>query len=149
MDQIIPMEDEESGEELRIINASFSDPYMLVLREDSTVKIFKANGSGEIEDVEASGLNSTKWLSASLFKSSTLEEIFAFLLTPEGGLHVSQSVPGFCWLQYLHSLGLLHVGSGEAKLCCRRPELPPTNTDFRLLRSTEYGQSYHYRNYRC
>ncbi|KAF2636376.1 protein CFT1 [Massarina eburnea CBS 473.64] len=88
MDQIIQMEDEESGAELRIINASFADPYMLVLRDDSSVRFSKANGSGEIEEVEASGLTSTKWLSASLFKSSTVEEVFAFLLTPEGSLHV-------------------------------------------------------------
>lgn len=80
--------DDEEGEEVKIINASFSDPYMMVLREDSVVKLFKANDSGEIEDVEASGLTSTKWLSSSLFKSSTLSEVFAFLLTPEGGLHV-------------------------------------------------------------
>ena len=82
------MEDEESGDELRIINASFADPYLLILREDSSVKIFKASGDGELEDVEASGLSSTKWLSASLFSSSMFTEVFAFLLTPEGGLHV-------------------------------------------------------------
>lgn len=87
MDQIISMDD-EGGEEVRIINASFSDPYMMVLREDSVVKLFKANESGEVEDVEASGLTSTRWLSASLFKSSTLNDVFAFLLTPEGGLHI-------------------------------------------------------------
>jgi cleavage and polyadenylation specificity factor subunit 1 len=82
------MEDEESGDELKIINASFADPYLLILREDSSVKIFKATGDGELEEVEASGLTSTKWLSASLFKSASFTEIFAFLLTPEGGLHV-------------------------------------------------------------
>ena len=88
MDQILPMENEETGDELRIINASFADPYLLILREDSSVKIFKASGDGELEDVEASGLTSTGWLSASLFKSISFTEIFAFLLTPEGGLHV-------------------------------------------------------------
>jgi len=88
MDQILPMEDEESGSELRVINASFADPYLLILREDSSVKILKASGDGELEDVEATGLSSTQWLSASLFKSVTFEEVFAFLLTPEGGLHV-------------------------------------------------------------
>lgn len=88
MNEIISMEDEESGEELRIINASFADPYLLVLRDDSSVKIYKANGSGELEDLECNGLSSQKWLSASLFKSSTVSEVFAFLLTPEGGLHV-------------------------------------------------------------
>lgn len=106
MDQIIPMEDEESGAELRIINASFADPYLLVLRDDSSVKIFKASGSGEVEDVEASGLSSTKWLSASLFKSSTFEETFAFLLSPEGGLHVGH----LRWLCQInaHNLRCLH-----------------------------------------
>ena len=88
MDQIITMEDEEGESELRIINASFADPYLLILRDDSSVKIFKASSDGEVEDVEASRLSSTKSLSASLFKSSTFTEIFAFLLTPEGGLHV-------------------------------------------------------------
>jgi len=88
MNEIISMEDEESGEELRIINASFADPYLLVLRDDSSVKIYKANGSGELEDLECNGLSSQKWLSASLFKSSTISEVFAILLTPEGGLHV-------------------------------------------------------------
>ncbi|KAL1794582.1 hypothetical protein ACET3X_006398 [Alternaria dauci] len=88
MDQILPMEDEESGNELAVINASFADPYLLILREDSSVKIFKATGDGELEDVEATGLSGVQWLSASLFKSSSFTEIFAFLLTPEGGLRV-------------------------------------------------------------
>ncbi|KAH7076539.1 protein CFT1 [Paraphoma chrysanthemicola] len=88
MIQIIPMEDEETGDELNIINASFADPYVLIQREDSSVKIFKASGDGELEDVEASGFSSTQWLSASLFKSSTFTEVFAFLLTAEGGLRI-------------------------------------------------------------
>ncbi|KAF2186981.1 protein CFT1 [Zopfia rhizophila CBS 207.26] len=88
MDQIIPMEDEDTGAELRIINASFADPYLMILRDDSSVKVFKASGSGEVEEMECSGLSSTQWLSASLFKSSAISEGFAFLLTPEGGLHV-------------------------------------------------------------
>lgn len=61
---------------------------MLILREDSSVKIFKATGDGELEDVEATGLSGTQWLSASLFKSVSFTEVFAFLLTPEGGLRV-------------------------------------------------------------
>lgn len=88
MNEILPMEDEESGAELRIIGSSFADPYLLILREDSTVKVFKASDSGEVEEVECSALSSTKWLSASLFQSSFLSDIFAFLLTPDGGLEV-------------------------------------------------------------
>ncbi|KAH6094447.1 cleavage factor two protein CFT1 [Parastagonospora nodorum] len=88
MEQIIPMEDEETGNELNIINASFADPYLLIQREDSSVKIYKATGDGEVEDVEATGLSGTEWLSASLFQSSSFTEVFAFLLTPEGGLRI-------------------------------------------------------------
>lgn len=107
MEQIIPMEDEETGNELNIINASFADPYLLIQREDSSVKIYKASGDGEVEDVEASGLSSSQWLSASLFRSSTFTEVFAFLLTPEGGLRVfamsqletpSYVAEGLCYL---------------------------------------------------
>jgi cleavage and polyadenylation specificity factor subunit 1 len=88
MDQILPMEDEDGGNELNVINASFADPYLLILRHDSSVKIFKATGDGELEDVEATGFSGTPWLSASLFKSASFTEIFAFLLTPEGALRI-------------------------------------------------------------
>ncbi|KAF2682618.1 hypothetical protein K458DRAFT_369548 [Lentithecium fluviatile CBS 122367] len=88
MIEMLPMEDEESGAEVRIINTSFADPYLLLLRNDSSVKIFKASGNGEVEEVDVSSLSSTKWLSASLFKSSTMDETYALLLTPEGGLHI-------------------------------------------------------------
>lgn len=88
MDGIISMDDDE-GEEHRILDASFADPYLLILLDNSTVKLYKASGGDEIEEIEASGLTSTQWLSASLFKSSTFSEIYAFVLTHEGGLHVS------------------------------------------------------------
>src|SRR5688500_10247046 len=92
---MISMEDEESGAELRIISSSFPDPYLLVLREDSTVKLFKASDSGELEELECGALSSAKWLSASLFNSSLLPEIFAFLLTPDGGLEVCSPISCF------------------------------------------------------
>jgi len=88
MDQIIPMEDEETGAELRIINASFVDPYLLVLRDDSTVKLFKASGSSEVEEVESAVMSSFKWMSSCLYRPSKDPKPYAFLLTPEGGLHV-------------------------------------------------------------
>jgi cleavage and polyadenylation specificity factor subunit 1 len=88
MDQIIPMEDEETGAELQIINASFADSYLLVLRDDSTIKLFKANGGGEVEEIDTEVLSSFKWLSACAFQSMTIPEPLAFLLTPEGALHV-------------------------------------------------------------
>lgn len=91
LDQIIPMEDEDTGAELQIINASFADPYLLVLRDDSTIKLFKANGGGEVEELDTEVLSSFKWLSACAFQSTTIPEPLAFLLTPESALHVRVS----------------------------------------------------------
>lgn len=91
MEQIITMEDEDGNEGLHILNATFADPYMLILRDNSSVKLYKASGDGEVEDVEASGLTSTQWLSASLYKPSTYDETYIFLLTHQGGLHVRLS----------------------------------------------------------
>lgn len=86
------MEDEESGAELRIINTSFADPYLLVLRDDSSVKIFKAVEGGEVEEIENEGLSQTQWMSGCLYKSTATVETLAFLLTPEGGLRVCRFV---------------------------------------------------------
>ena len=89
MDQMIAMEDDETEDELQIIAASFADPYLLILREDSSGKIFKASAA-EVEDMEWEALSSKKWLSGSLFRSSNLSDVFAFLLSPEGNLQVSK-----------------------------------------------------------
>lgn len=83
------MEDEETGAELRIISASFADPYLLVLRDDSSVTLLQADGNGDIEEIEAEGLKSTRWLSSCLYKPPSADgNAVAFLLNDEGGLHV-------------------------------------------------------------
>jgi cleavage and polyadenylation specificity factor subunit 1 len=88
MEEMISMEDEESGTELRVISANFADPYLLILREDSSLKLFKASDSGELEELEWPEPSSNKWLSASLYKPSSVSDVFAFLLAPDGGLQV-------------------------------------------------------------
>ena len=94
MYQIMPMEDEESGAELRIINTSFADPYILVLRDDCSVAILQADEIGDIEELESGGLSKTQWLSGCLFKSPTFgERTLVFLLTVEGGLRVCPHPP--------------------------------------------------------
>jgi cleavage and polyadenylation specificity factor subunit 1 len=87
MDEIIPMED-DNGDELRVISASFADPYLLILREDSSVKLWKTTTTGEMEELENSDLSSSKWLSASLYRSTLVSDVYLFLLTPDGGLQV-------------------------------------------------------------
>lgn len=83
------MED-ENGSELRIISASFADPYILVIRDDSSVIILQADANGEMEEIDRGDtLLSTKWLSGCIHQSpSTGDKALAYLLTAEGGLHV-------------------------------------------------------------
>ncbi|EOD53127.1 putative cleavage and polyadenylation specificity factor subunit protein [Neofusicoccum parvum UCRNP2] len=89
LDQILPMED-ENGSELRIISASFADPYILVIRDDSSVIVLQADANGEMEEIDRGDtLLSTKWLSGCIHQSpSTGDKALAYLLTAEGGLHV-------------------------------------------------------------
>ena len=89
--QALVIEDETTGDELVVVTASFCDPYLLLLCEDSSVKVFEANKDGEIEEVERSdGLLTHKWTSGCLYKgAATLDKPLLFLLGAEGGLHVS------------------------------------------------------------
>jgi cleavage and polyadenylation specificity factor subunit 1 len=90
LEQIIPAIDEVTGSDLKIIGASFCDPYLLLLRDDSSITVFHVNSSGELEELDrGDGILSTPWLSASVYKSeATKGKVFAFCLTAEGGLRV-------------------------------------------------------------
>ncbi|KAF2146970.1 uncharacterized protein K452DRAFT_315154 [Aplosporella prunicola CBS 121167] len=89
LDQILPMED-ENGNELRIISASFADPYVLILRDDSSVIVLEASANGEMEEMDrGDALLATKWLSGCIFKSAvTGGKPLVHLLSDEGGMHV-------------------------------------------------------------
>jgi cleavage and polyadenylation specificity factor subunit 1 len=91
LEQIIPAIDEVTGAELKIIGASFCDPYLLLLRDDSSITVFYTNTSGELEELErGDGILSNPWLSASVYKSeATKGNALAFCLTADGGLRVS------------------------------------------------------------
>lgn len=101
LSQIIPMEDEQTGADLRIINTSFADPYLLVLRDDSSVKIYEADEEGEVEEVESELFSSTQWLSGCLYRpAAASEQPSVYLLTAEGGLKVCEHfVRDWCYLQ--------------------------------------------------
>ncbi|KAK1034542.1 mRNA cleavage and polyadenylation factor subunit [Friedmanniomyces endolithicus] len=61
LNQIIPMSDDEGDTELNVVATSFCDPYLLVLRDDSSIVILKVDRQGH--------------------------EPAAWLLNGEGGLH--------------------------------------------------------------
>ncbi|KAF2754100.1 hypothetical protein EJ05DRAFT_494539 [Pseudovirgaria hyperparasitica] len=88
--QILPMEDEETGAEIQIVSSSFADPYLLILRDDASAVVFKAELGGDIEEVEqGDDFRSSKWLSGCIYQSqSTNDEALVFLINAEGALKI-------------------------------------------------------------
>ncbi|KAI6828359.1 protein CFT1 [Hortaea werneckii] len=90
LSQIIPMVDEETDAELEVVAVSFSDPYVLVLRDDSSLQVLKIEKSGDVEPLDDSEASkASKWLSGCLYAGDlTGGQCCAFLLTEEGRLSV-------------------------------------------------------------
>ncbi|KAI9866633.1 MAG: mRNA cleavage and polyadenylation factor subunit [Trichoglossum hirsutum] len=101
LSQIIPMFDDVTGAEPKIVSASFADPYLLLVRDDASILILVSDEGGEIEEFDKSeALLSTQWLSGCLYtdrddmlgaskegiRNSRRPDILMFLLTTEGCL---------------------------------------------------------------
>jgi cleavage and polyadenylation specificity factor subunit 1 len=99
------MVDEDTGAETRAVNASIADPFLMLVREDSSVLVAKIDKNLELEELEKEhdNLVSTKWLTGCLYEDNTGifanihtdrgskpgENIVMFLLSGHGALHVS------------------------------------------------------------
>ncbi|KAK5171969.1 mRNA cleavage and polyadenylation factor subunit [Saxophila tyrrhenica] len=88
--QIIPMTDEETDAELEIVHVSFSDPYIVVLRDDSSVLALQLEKGGDVEPLDSpAAISERKWLSGCLYTGSLCpDETIVCLLGEEGGLHM-------------------------------------------------------------
>ncbi len=102
LSQILPLneDDDRSTSQPKIISASFTDPHVLVLRDDFSAIVLTTDERGEIDDtikqVEGS------WLSGSLYEDSNdilrldypeesdedAGNVLMFLLSTAGGLQV-------------------------------------------------------------
>lgn len=107
--QILPMYDDDTGAEPKIISASFADPFLLLLRDDSSIYLAQCDDDNDLEELEREddSLLATKWLTGCLYTDSTGafsfeqsekgqkvgENIFMFLLSATGALHVSLRTP--------------------------------------------------------
>ena len=89
LDQIIPMTDEETDEDLDIVHVSVADPYVLVIRGDNSVQVLAVEGT-ELETLEGEGVvTEKKWLSGCIYSGELTEQKAALLLLDaDGGLHV-------------------------------------------------------------
>jgi cleavage and polyadenylation specificity factor subunit 1 len=104
--QILEMEDEDTGAEPNVISASFADPFILLIRDDSSIMVVACDESYDLEEVERVDdvLLSTKWLTGYLYTDTTGtfanvqsdkgqkngENIVMFLLSAGGALYVSE-----------------------------------------------------------
>ncbi|KHN94577.1 Cleavage factor two protein 1 [Metarhizium album ARSEF 1941] len=104
LSQILPMLDEDTGAEPRVTSASIVDPYLLLIRDDSSIFLAQMHSNNELEEVlKPDGtLKSTKWTSGCLYndtqgvfqnnaseqQSDEADRIMMFLLSSAGALHV-------------------------------------------------------------
>lgn len=106
--QIYPLTDEESDTGPRAISASFADPYVLLIRDDSSAVVLTADENGDLDEVSQSeAFRAGKWLSGSLYEDSNdilrleypeesedeVGNVLMFLLNAKGGLQVRQTLP--------------------------------------------------------
>lgn len=103
--QILPMYDDDTGAEPNIISASFADPFLLLLRDDSSIFVVQCDDNNELEEVEKEdeSLASTKWVAGCLYsdptgvfagdkeQKKTGQDCLMFLLSDSGSLLVSVS----------------------------------------------------------
>ncbi|KAF7559018.1 hypothetical protein G7046_g5145 [Stylonectria norvegica] len=104
LSQILPMLDEDTGAEPRVISASIADPYLLLVRDDNSIFVAQIDSNNELEEVERTDLNllSTKWLAGCLYTDTkgmfqptsgdkgteSDTKIIMFLLSASGALHM-------------------------------------------------------------
>ncbi|KAL8663079.1 MAG: hypothetical protein Q9168_008152, partial [Polycauliona sp. 1 TL-2023] len=101
--QIFPMTDEETGAEPRILSASFSDPFVLLVRDDESILVLRADESGDLDEVEqGESLKQKGFRAGSLYEDANdvyrlesdaeIEDdagnVLMFLLTVAGGLQI-------------------------------------------------------------
>jgi cleavage and polyadenylation specificity factor subunit 1 len=86
------MLDENTDAELKVVSVSFCDPYLLILRDDSSATILEINDSGELEELDrGDGILANEWLSGCIYQPTTSDaKALAFLMTAEGSLRVSR-----------------------------------------------------------
>lgn len=112
--QILPMFDEETGAEPKIVAASVVDPYLLLIRDDASIFIAQCDDRYEIEEIEREddALLVNEWLSGCLYKdiTGTFAEaskpngtVFMFVMSTAGNLFVS--------LEYCQRSSIVDQGS--------------------------------------
>lgn len=87
------MTDDSGDAELKVEHSSILDPYVLLLRDDRSCTLLKADKKGELDEVEHGELLAQhKWASGCLCLPDGDDSApLAILLSTDGALHVSFS----------------------------------------------------------
>jgi len=99
------MLDEETGAEPRAVSASIADPFLLIIRDDSSAFVAQIDSSNELEELDKDDqtLATTKWPTGCLYADTSgvfaeevsgkgvkpAQSILMFLLSASGALYVS------------------------------------------------------------
>lgn len=98
LNQIIPMMDDDTDAEFGIVHTSFCDPYLLVIRDDSSVLVLQVQGK-EIEPLENDeSVANKKWLGGCVYSGPFTDDTpVLFLLGKEGAVDIF-SLPDMTFL---------------------------------------------------
>lgn len=136
------MTDDSTGAEPKVFSAAFADPYVLLLRDDLSIMILKADESGDLDEIEQGEPSlETQWISGSLYEDSNdvlrLEtdddneeeagNVLMFLLNSQSGLEVGldfSHLPHSTLLNAEMTLGLPASESQKACVCRQRSWFP-------------------------
>ena len=66
--QIWPIVDEDAGAEAKVVNVGFATPYVLIVKDDSTILLLKADKKGELDEMDLPlKVANGRFLSASIY----------------------------------------------------------------------------------
>ncbi|KAK4193394.1 protein cft1 [Podospora australis] len=104
LSQAVPMFDEDTGADPRALSASIADPYLLIIRDDSSAFVAQIDDDMDLEEMRKDDetLVTTKWLTGCLYadsngvfgeepaekKGKPAESILMFLLSASGALYI-------------------------------------------------------------
>ncbi|KAL4888118.1 CPSF A subunit region-domain-containing protein [Aspergillus ambiguus] len=116
--QIYPVWDEDTSDERVAVSVSLTDPYLAILRDDSTLLLLRADDSGDVDEVEMpEDMAGHKWLSCCLYRDQTgvfsstntegqENDILLFLLSQDCRLFVYR-LPDLALMSTIHGVDCL------------------------------------------
>ena len=98
--------DDSSDADLKVVSASFADPYLFIRRDDSSIMILKADERGEIDELDKGEMIfNSQWVSGCLYRSTNSTEATLVCLLSEDGvlkvLHILTAIT-FATANYLY-----------------------------------------------